>query len=182
MDFLKVLSYESMGIGIYFFIFFGKILEVSASVIRNVLINRGERTKGTVLGFFEIILWVVVTGTVLVGFIEDPIKIVVFCFAFATGIFMGSKLEALLAFGMTTMEVIVSDESVYNDVLAHLRKHQIAVTTVLGEGLQGSKWILKLHIMRNKMAKTVKAIKQISDKCVISITDLKSIHGGFIKK
>jgi uncharacterized protein YebE (UPF0316 family) len=43
---------------IYFFIFFGKILEVAVSTVRLVLINRGERVKGSVLAFFDILLWV----------------------------------------------------------------------------------------------------------------------------
>ena len=63
MDFLMGNS-----IWVYLFIFFGKILEVSVSTVRLVLINRGERTKGAILAFFDILLWVLITGTVLAGF------------------------------------------------------------------------------------------------------------------
>ena len=68
MDFL-----QNMGAGIYFVIFFGKILEVTVSTLRSVLINRGERVKGTIIAFFDILLWLIITGTVLHGYQDDPL-------------------------------------------------------------------------------------------------------------
>ena len=180
MDILNFLTGQS--IGIYFFIFFGKIIEVAFNTIRHVLVNRGERIKGTVLGFFEIIIWVVVTGTVLAGFTQDIIKVAVFCVAFAVGIYLGSFVEQLLAFGLSTVEVIISDECTYDRVFEYLKQNKIAFTKVNGEGIHGRKWVMKLHIKRNKLVKTVRCINKISDKCVISISDLKSMYGGFIKK
>ena len=81
MDFLM-----ENNIWVYLFIFFGKILEVSVSTVRLVLINRGERTKGSILAFFDILLWVLITGTVLAGFQNDWIRLVIFAAAFAIGI------------------------------------------------------------------------------------------------
>ena len=42
---------------LYLFVFFGKIIEVAVATIRIVLINRGERVKGSITGFFEVSLW-----------------------------------------------------------------------------------------------------------------------------
>ena len=95
MDFLAESS-----IWIYLFIFFGKILEVAVSTVRLVLINRGERVKGSILAFFDILLWVLITGTVLVGFQKDWIRLLIFAAAFAIGNYLGSWIEDKLAPGM----------------------------------------------------------------------------------
>jgi len=68
-EFLKAPS-----VWLYLFVFFGKILEVAVSTVRIVLINRGERLKGSITGFFEVSLWLIVTGTVLAGFQEDLLR------------------------------------------------------------------------------------------------------------
>jgi uncharacterized protein YebE (UPF0316 family) len=52
---------DNIGVWIYFIIFFGKILEVTVSTLRMVLINRGERIKGAILAFFDVLLWLVIT-------------------------------------------------------------------------------------------------------------------------
>ena len=60
MDFLF-----SQSIIVYFIIFFGKLIEVAVTVVRIVLINRGERVKGTFIAFIESALWLSVTGIVI---------------------------------------------------------------------------------------------------------------------
>ena len=99
---------ENSGVLIYFVIFFGKILEVTISTMRMVMINRGERAVGAVIAFFDILLWLFITGTVLQGFDEDPLRVVVFALAFSVGNYLGSWLEGKLAFGLGSIQVIVS--------------------------------------------------------------------------
>ena len=96
MDFLM----NGDNIWVYFVIFFGKILEVTISTLRLVLINRGERVKGSLLAFFDVLTWLLITGSVLSDFGDNIAKIIVFCLAFAVGNYMGSWLESKLAFGI----------------------------------------------------------------------------------
>lgn len=169
-------------IWLYIFIFFGKIAEVALATVRAVLINRGERTMGTVLSFFEIVLWLMVTGTVLQGFTSDIWKGIVYCVAYTTGIYTGSLMESLMAFGLQTVEVILSDKESFDKILAELRDHQgVGITTLIGEGRAGSKWILKMHIKRARLRQITKLIRDISSRAVISATDLRSIYGGYLK-
>lgn len=174
---------NGVSVGVYMFIFFGKILEVTLATIRNVLINRGERTKGTIVSIFEVIIWVVITGTVLNGFTSDIWKIVVFCVAFAIGNFLGSYVEGKLALGLSTMQVIAPDPFTCAPIADALRADGLAVTIVDGEGKNGlERKVMIIYLKRSKIARTVKLIKSMSDKCVIAVSDLKVIHGGFIKK
>ncbi|NLA92091.1 MAG: DUF2179 domain-containing protein [Spirochaetales bacterium] len=177
MDFL-----QKLGIGIYFVIFFGKILEVTVSTLRSVLINRGERVKGTIIAFFDILLWLVITGTVLQGFQEDPLRMVVFALAFAIGNYMGSWLEDKLAFGLSSIQVIVSESKESKALADLLREQSFGVTVVKGSGRHGERELLLLHLKRKRIAEAVAIINETLPDALIVINDSRGIKGGYIAR
>ena len=179
-DFMEFL-YKS-NIGIYLFIFFGKILEVTISTIRIVLINRGERLKGMFLAFFEILLWLFVTGTVLAGFQQDIIRCFIFALAFASGNYLGSWLEDKLAFGLCSIQVIVPQSDKSQELAIKLREQNFALTTIEGKGKDGERELMFLHIKRKRIRQAVEIIKENLENAVIVVNDVKVLHGGFIKK
>lgn len=168
-------------IWVYLFIFLGKIIEVTVATIRMVLINRGERKKGSLIALFEVALWIVVTGTVLQGFTEDILKAVLYCVAFAAGTFTGSWVESKIALGLSTIQVI-ADTKCAEGLLIALRENKLAVTIVNGKGKEGEKKILFIHLKRSRIAEAVKLINKINEKCVITVSDVRVLHGGFIRK
>jgi len=174
--------FQTSSIWIYFFIFFGKIIEVAVATVRLVLINRGERAKGAVIAVFEMLLWLLVTGTVLSGFQTDIIRVVIFAIAFGVGNYVGSWMEDKLAFGLCSIQVIVPDCSTSKDLANILREHKFAVTTVKGKGKDGERDIMFLHIKRKRSSEAVEIIKSNLENAVIVVNDSKIIHGGFIRK
>jgi uncharacterized protein YebE (UPF0316 family) len=177
MDFL-----DNLGIWIYFIIFFGKILEVTVSTIRMVLINRGERVKGTMVAFFDSVLWLLITGTVLEGFQDDPMRMVVFALAFAVGNYMGSWFEDKLAFGLSSVQVIVPEGPQSVELADSLRKDNFAVTVVKGTGRNGNRDILMLHLKRKRIAEAVTLVNTMLPGAVVVVNDSKIISGGYISR
>lgn len=167
---------------VYCFIFFGKIIEVAVSTLRLVLINRGERIKGTIIAFFEVILWLIVTGTVLVGFQDDLFKCVVFAAAFALGNYFGSWIEEKLAFGLCSIQVIVPQCEESQSLACKLRENNYAVTCIKGKGKDGERELLILHIKRKRIKHAVDIINNTLEHAVIVVNDSKVIRGGYIRK
>ena len=64
-------------------IFFAKIIEVSLATLRQILINKGYRRVGTILSFFEILLWTFVASRVIIGITEAPVKGIVYSIGFS---------------------------------------------------------------------------------------------------
>ncbi len=177
MDFLQQPS-----IWLYLFIFFGKILEVTVSTVRLVLINRGERLKGSLIAFFEVSIWIVVTGTVLVGFQHDLLRCVIFAVAFAIGNYVGSWLEGKLAFGLSSIQVIVNKDEKSDALVRELRDNGFGVTLLEGEGKEGQREILLLHLKRKRIPAAVSLVKARLNNAVITVNDVRVVNGGFIKK
>ena len=173
---------QQSSIWVYLFIFFGKIIEVSVSTVRMVLINRGERLKGALIAVIEILLWLFITGTVLTGFQSDPWKIVVFAAAYALGNYLGSWWEDKLAFGLSSVQVITPDNEQSGHLVGLLRETGFAVTTIKGKGKDGQRELMLLHIKRKRIPEAVGLIRQEMDNAVIVVNDSKVIHGGFIRK
>ncbi len=169
-------------IWLYLFIFFGKIAEVAVSTVRIVLINRGERVKGSITGFFEVSLWLVVTGTVLVGFQEDIIRCIIFAVAFALGNYVGSWMEGKLAFGLCSIQVIVSKDESAEKLVQELRENNFGVTMIAGEGKTGPREILLLHLKRKRIPAAIALIKSKLNNAVITVNDVRVVNGGYIKK
>lgn len=169
---------------VYLLIFFGKILEVTISTVRMVLINRGERVKGSIVAFFEISIWLFVTGTVLSGFTEslDLIRVLVFGLAFSLGNYFGSWLEGKLAFGLSSIQVIVPCDSECTTIVDELRESGFAVTVLEGQGKDGPREVLILHMKRKRIPAALSIVKSRLKNAMITVNDVRVVNGGFIKK
>jgi uncharacterized protein YebE (UPF0316 family) len=165
----------------YIIIFFGKILEVTVATVRMVLINRGERTKGSLLALVDISLWLIISGTVLANLNADIVKAVLYCIAFSLGNYIGSLIENKIALGLSTVQVII-DIKCYQGLLSALRAQNYAVTVVDGKGKEGDKKILFIHLKRSKIADATRLINKINENCVITVSDVRVLRDGFIKK
>lgn len=178
MEFLLSLS----GPVLYLVIFFAKIVEVTISTIRVVYVNKGEKIIGAVLGFFEVLIWLIVVSTVLNNITEDPIKIVIYCLAFALGNYLGVIIESKIAVGLSSIQVVVNEKN--GEPLADiLREHGFGVTIIEGKGKNDSKKnLLFIQLKRKRISEAIKIIHEANDKAYITVNDIKSTSGGFIKK
>jgi uncharacterized protein YebE (UPF0316 family) len=177
MDFLINLE----GPLLYIIIFCAKIVEVSISTIRMVYINKGERVKGAVLGFIEILIWLIVVSSVLNNITEDPIKVFIYAAAFSLGNYIGVTIESKIAVGLASIQVVVSEET--GQILAEiLRDESYGVTIIEGKGKDDNKKILLfIQLKRKKIPDAVKIIKQTAPQAYITVNDIKSMVGGYIK-
>lgn len=162
---------------LYLLIFFVKCFEVSMATVRIVLITKGERVKGATIGFFEVIIWVIVASTVLTNVTEDPVKVVVYALAFAVGNLFGSMIENKMALGTVNIEAIVKKVN-GKKLSIELREMGFAVTAVDAYGRDDRKEILYMHVPRKRKNETIEVIKRYQSDVVITVNDIKPAYGG----
>jgi uncharacterized protein YebE (UPF0316 family) len=165
-------------IWLYLLILVFKTIEVSMATLRIVLITKDERLKGAFIGFFEVMLWVVLVSTVLTNVAQDPVKVVIYAMGFAIGNYVGSMLENRLAIGTTNLEAIVLKEH-GKDLSKKLRSMGLAVTAVEAYGMNNKREILYMHIKRKDVQRTVQMIRSFQENVVITINDIKPVYGGY---
>lgn len=163
---------------LYLFIFFGKVLEVTLYTLRMVLITKGEKTVGSIVSFFELILYLIIISGVLQGINEDPLKIVVYALGFAVGSYVGSILESKLALGTVQIQIIVKEE--HGDALStYLRDEGYACTVVHGEGKNFKRHILYVIIPRKKVHEVINKAKAFQSNATITVNETRPIYGVY---
>jgi len=166
------------GLWLYVMIFVLKTIEVSIAVVRMILINKGERLIASIISFFEVLLWIFLIGTVLIGFEDDPITIVIYAAGFAFGQYIGSLLENALAIGSVRVEAIIirSDEV---ELTTYLREKSYAITTMKAQGMKLPRSVLIFYVPRKKVKALIKDIKVLQPNVVLTVDDVKPIYGGY---
>jgi uncharacterized protein YebE (UPF0316 family) len=161
------------------FIFFAKIVEVSLGTLRQILINKGYRRQGTILSFFEIILWTFVASRVILGLAEAPVKGIVYSIAYSLGVYIGSRIENFIALGKVLIETIVSREN-SGAVTGLLRDKGYAVTTMDARGRDSDKTVLMIFANRKGKEEIIREIHRIDGTAMIITNDISTLHGGTI--
>lgn len=170
-------------IWVYLFIFFGKIIEVSISTLRIVLIGRGERIVGFFCSLFEITLWLFITGSVLANFTSDPVKVVVYVLAFGSGVYLGSWLEEKLAFGLCMVQIITPSAEDALKLENQLRKNGFGLTIVDAKGIDSAvRTMINVTLKRKRSNEVLELISAMSPESVVTVSDVKAFKGGYLRR
>ena len=180
----------TMQILLYFAIFAAKLVEVSLATVRNVLVNRGEKLYGAMIGFFEVLIWIIVVSNVLSTLSEDPVKALVYCLAFACGNYAGVIIEGKLALGTACIQVMVTEEAEQvegheteeNELKNQLRSKGFGVTTVKAHGYAREVDIMMIYLKRKSVPEALELIRATTPAALVTVNDVRQIRNGFIRK
>ncbi len=161
------------------FIFFARIIDVSLGTIRMILVIRGDRIPAAVIGFFEILVYTIALGMV-VGALDDPVKLIVFCSGFALGILAGSIIEEKLAMGYRGIQVIINRDHSY--IVDELREEGFPVTCWEASGKAGPKLVMNIFVKRSLAGAIADEIAEKAPDAFIVLMEPKFFQGGYIKK
>lgn len=159
-------------------IFLAKIVEITLSTLRTVLVTKGEKVYVSIIGFIEVSIWLRVVSAVLTGISDSPAKILAYALGYACGSLVGLTLEEKIGLGYSTIQIIVNKDQ--GNVLAKLlRDEGKAVTILEGEGMDSKKSVLLTHIKRKDKELIMKKIEELNIQAVVTISETKKIYGGY---
>ena len=94
---------------IYIGIFISKILENTLSTLRIIVVSNGKKKLGAILQGLVALIWIFVTGVVIIDINKNIVKIVFFVIGSIVGSYLGSCLEEKIALG-TNLVIIKSSK------------------------------------------------------------------------
>ena len=92
------------------FIFVLRVLGVSLSTVRFLLMTRGRKLLSAVFGFFQTLVYAVAIGKVVQDLNNIP-NLMSYCLGFSVGTLLGMWLEERIAIGFATIRVISSSRN-----------------------------------------------------------------------
>lgn len=167
-------------IGLLVLIMVLKLINTTMSTIRIRLVNRGFSKIGSLITFFEIALWVVISVLVLTDIRSAPLKAVAYALGYSFGIIIGLTLEQKIGLGKIQIHLICNAEK-DNDLSTFLEENKYAFTKMQGKGIEGNKVIFVLFLNRKNSNFLKDKIKLHFPNVLMSVTDT-AIKGGTIKE
>lgn len=163
-----------------FIIFFARIIDVSCNTVRLLFLVKGQRLMAACIGFFEVMIYMVVLGYIMGGGKSLTFaELVFYCGGFATGNYVGSWLEERLMNTFTLVEVILDDSREARAVIEQARSAGLGATVVNGMGRDGPKLIAEIFCRRHDVPRVQNIFK---NQGFLTISDVKRCTGGCFPK
>ena len=157
-------------------IFFARIVDVSIGTIRIIVVSRGMKMLASVLGFLEVLIWVVAIGQIIKNLSSWEMYIF-YSAGFATGTYVGMSIEQKLAFGNLLVRIVSPGHK--QDFGNYLRKKGYKVTHVDGHGYQGPVSILFTVIKKKNLKELDYDIREFDPMAFYTLEDVRLAANGF---
>ena len=156
-------------------IFGARVCDMTLDTIRVIFLSKGVKYLPPVIGFFEVIIWLVAIGQVMNN-MTNVVCYIAYGAGFATGTFIGMALEEKLSLGLTSVRIITKEDPA--NLMAFLRSHNYGVTSIDGEGGTGRVKMVFTIIKRSDLPHVIGIIKEYHPNAFYSVEEVKSVAEG----
>lgn len=158
-----------------FLIFISRLCDVSLGTLRHVFISKGFKKIVPFVGFFEVLIWIIVVKQIL-NSVNNWVSYFAWASGFAAGTYVGMIIEERLALGLQVVRIITNHH--YEPLIEELRKQNHGTTVLDGQGAFGAVKIILTVIERKNLDAVVQLIIKHNPSAFYSIEDIKETKLG----
>lgn len=159
-------------------IFSLRLVGVSLGTVRTLLMTRGVESWAAILGFFEVLVYVIAIGFV-VRDLSNVVNILAYCAGFSAGTFVGIRLERRMAFGHVTLRAYSAARS--RLVASALREAGFGATLNWGEGLTGPVGVVSTVVPRKHANAAHEVVRSIDPEAFVIADETRSVSRGWMR-
>jgi len=156
-------------------IFLARICDVSIGTMRIIFITKGRRNIAPFLGFFEVLIWIIVISKIMQN-LDNYINYIAYAAGFATGNFVGMILEEKLAVGILMVRVFAHEMG--SELVQTLNRSGYGATVVEAHGARAKVHLIYTIVQRNELANVLEVITQFNPKAFYTVEDVKAVNEG----
>ena len=156
-------------------IFIARILDVSIGTLRIIFVSRGMKYLAPLLGFFEVLIWLIAIGQIM-QHLDNVMCYIAYAGGFAAGNYLGIIIEQKLKMGIYIVRIITQKNA--NELIAFLRSKDYGITSIDAEGSQGKVSILYSIIRRKNLNHFIESIEQFNPNAFYTIEDVRFVSKG----
>ena len=149
-----------------------RVVDVSIGTMKIILISRGNKMLAPILGFFEVLVWLLAVTRIFQN-LDNWICYLAYAFGFATGSYVGIRIEEKLALGVQLIRIITRKDA--SHLIEVLRTEGFGVTAIRAEGSTGEVGILYSVINRKSIKNYVDKIKEYNPNAFYTIEDIRFV-------
>lgn len=160
-------------------IFVSRICDVSLGTLRHVFISKGYRKIVPILGFIEVLIWIVVVKQVMNN-VGNWLTYIAWAGGFATGTYVGLMIEEKLALGLQVVRIITNQNC--DDLIVAIKSANHGVTIVDAQGAKGPVKMIFTIVKRKNVEEVAELISKYNPTAFYSVEDIKDTNSGVFNK
>lgn len=151
-------------------IFASRVIDVSMGTVRVVLLGRGMRVLAPILGFFEVIIWLLAIGQIMQN-LTNWVCYVAYGAGFAAGNYFGLIIEQKLAVGLSMVRIITPAGT--DRLKRFLRRAGYKITSLHASGRDGEVELVFTVIRRRQQNRVIRVIQRYNPGAFYTIEDVR---------
>jgi uncharacterized protein YebE (UPF0316 family) len=156
-------------------IFLARTCDVTLATLRNIFIHRNLKKIVPILGFFEVLIWLVAVSQTINN-LHNIACYIAFAGGYSMGIFVGITIEERLALGKQVLRIITNQET---SGLAHaLQEANMGVTILDGHGSKGPVKVIFTTLKRKDVQMVHDMIQKYTPNAFYTIEDIRNASQG----
>lgn len=156
-------------------IFLARIADVSLGTLRIIMLSKGKKTIAPILGFFEVLIWIVAISKIIQN-LDNVVNYIAYAAGFAAGNYVGMIIEEKLAMGVMIVRVITSRET--PKLITNLQSKGYGLTVVDAQGSKEKVNVIYTVIQRQNLQDVINIIQKHNPKAFYSVEDVRLINEG----
>lgn len=158
-------------------IILARIADQSIGTLRLIFISKGYKTLAPVLGFFEVIIWLLAVSQIL-RHLDNVLTYIAYGLGFALGNYIGILIEQKLSLGNVIIRIIPKFDT--TELVNQLREHNVGLTTVDAMGSRGPVKVIFSIIKRRDIDQVISIVHDYSPNAFYTIEEVKAVHEGIM--
>jgi uncharacterized protein YebE (UPF0316 family) len=154
-----------------------RIIDVSMATVRMLLAMRNARLVVPLIGFFEVLIWIVAVGSAIRN-LDSIWHVLGYAGGFATGSVVGLMIEEKLAVGLASIQIISRVGGV--ELAEALRDRGFGVTEFAGQGREGRVEVLQTVVMRRQIGDVIAEVDRWDRDAFVSVEEPRTIRRGWM--
>ena len=159
-------------------IFLARIADQSVGTLRLIFLARGIKFWVPILGFCEVIIWLLAVGQIL-NDLTNWVAVIAYRAGFATGNLIGMMIDEKLSIGTVIVRVIPKFDT--TELVAHLSSQNFGVTMMDAEGVRGPVKIVMSIIKRKDLDSFIEIVHLHNPNAFYTVEDVKAASEGVFR-
>jgi len=156
-------------------IFISRVLDVSLGTVRVIFISKGLKYLAPLVGFFEILIWLIAIGQIMKN-LANPVCYIAYAGGFAIGNFVGICIAEKLSIGVVILRVVTKKEA--GELIKSLSKSEYGATSIEGQGVEGKVNVIFTVVPRREVPCVVELINKFNPGAFYSIEEVGYVEKG----
>lgn len=173
MDFMDGNWYQYLILPL--FIFCARIIDVSIGTLRIIFLSRGYKNIAPIMGFFEVLIWIFAISSIMRN-LDNFLTYIAYASGFATGTYVGMRIEERLALGNLLIRIFSSRDS--SELLKALHISNFKTTSLDAHGQYENVQVIFSVVKRERLKEIADLIETHYPKAFYTVEDIRHVSEG----